>query len=442
MVNVNINFNKIVGELKPMHAVNNGPIIARKDQSRGNDQAFAAAKIPYARTHDSSAFAGYGGPHTVDIQAVFPNFDADVNDPASYDFIVTDKYMRDIQSVGTKVYYRLGTKIEHGIKKYNIFPPKDNQKWAEICEHIIAHYTEGWADGFNYDIEYWEIWNEPDLDTDERPMNEHRCWGGTREQFYELFRVAAIHLKKRFPHLKIGGPAMAKLQYDGKWFEDFLIYMSENKVPMDFFSWHVYANTVEKIEARAEHIRTMLDRYGYAETESILNEWNYVRGWSEDFIYSVESVISEKGAAFTAATMSACQNNSVDMLMYYDARPCVFNGLFNYYTLRPMKGYYPFYYFGKLYEMKTQTEALSDDSDIRLTAAADGEKAGVMISYFAEPDDAEPKELSLTLDRSGTYKCYAVDHDRANEISEIEITANIPITLTLAPQTVICLERQ
>lgn len=235
---------------------------------------------------------------------------------------------------------------------------------------------------------------------------------------------------------------MAKLQYDGKWFEDFLIYMSENKVPMDFFSWHVYANTVEKIEARAEHIRTMLDRYGYAETESILNEWNYVRGWSEDFIYSVESVISEKGAAFTAATMSACQNNSVDMLMYYDARPCVFNGLFNYYTLRPMKGYYPFYYFGKLYEMKTQTEALSDDSDIRLTAAADGEKAGVMISYFAEPDDAEPKELSLTLDRSGTYKCYAVDHDRANEISEIEITANIPITLTLAPQTVICLERQ
>ena len=442
MANIKVNFNNSIGKIKPMHAVNNGPIIARKDQSRGNDAAYGAAGIPYARTHDSSAFAGYGGPHTVDIQAVFPNFYADVNDPASYDFIVTDKYLRDIQSVGTKVYYRLGTKIEHGIKKYNIFPPKDNLKWAQICEHIIAHYTEGWADGFNYDIEYWEIWNEPDLDPDERPMNEHRCWGGTSRQFYEFYGTAACYLKKRFPHLKIGGPAMAKLQYDGKWLEDFLTYMRENKVPMDFFSWHVYSATVEKIEERAAYIRQRLDNYGYTDTESILNEWNYVRGWSEDFIYSIESIISEKGAAFTASVMSACQNGSVDMLMYYDARPCTFNGLFDYYTLRPLKGYYPFYYFGKLYEMKAQTETVSDDSDIRLTAAADGERVGVMISYFAEPDEADTKELSLTLDRSGNYKCYATDADRTNEVSIFEITAGVPVTLTLKSQTVIYLEKQ
>ena len=41
-------------------------------------------------------------------------------------------------------------------------PPKDYAKWARICEHIITHYTEGWADGFNYKITYWEIWNEPE----------------------------------------------------------------------------------------------------------------------------------------------------------------------------------------------------------------------------------------------------------------------------------------
>ena len=44
--------------------------------------------------------------------------------------------------------------------------PKDFKKWAVICEHIIRHYTEGWADGFFYDMPYWEIWNEPDLDSD------------------------------------------------------------------------------------------------------------------------------------------------------------------------------------------------------------------------------------------------------------------------------------
>ena len=54
MVNANVRFENYVGKIKPMNAVNNGPIIARKDQSRGNDEAFRVAKIPYARTHDSS----------------------------------------------------------------------------------------------------------------------------------------------------------------------------------------------------------------------------------------------------------------------------------------------------------------------------------------------------------------------------------------------------
>ncbi len=31
------------------------------------------------------------------------------------------------------------------------------------------HYTEGWADGFRYDMEYWEIWNEADGMLDDSP---------------------------------------------------------------------------------------------------------------------------------------------------------------------------------------------------------------------------------------------------------------------------------
>ena len=234
---------------------------------------------------------------------------------------------------------------------------------------------------------------------------------------------------------------MAKMLRDGQWFEDFLAYMAKDeRVPIDFFSWHIYSASVEKIEARAQIVREMLDKYGYTDTESILDEWNYVRGWSEDFIYSIESIISEKGAAFTAACMSACQNSSVDMLMYYDARPTTFNGLFSFYTLRPLKGYYPFYYFANLCDLENQTKATSDDPDIRLTAASNGERAGVMISYFAEPDEAESKEISLTLDRSGDYKCYTVNAGETNTSSVLEIVKGEPITLTLEPQTVIYLE--
>lgn len=134
---------KVLGKLKPMNAVNNGPVRAPKAQARGNFDAYAAAGFPYARLHDANLCYSYGGPHVVDITAIFPNFDADENNPDSYDFLLTDRYLSNIVDAGTKVFYRLGQSIEHWAKKYDIFAPKDFHKWARICEHIILHYNVG-----------------------------------------------------------------------------------------------------------------------------------------------------------------------------------------------------------------------------------------------------------------------------------------------------------
>ena len=41
--------------------------------------------------------------------------------------------------------------------------------------NVIRHYTEGKWNGYRYDIEYWEIWNEPDLGP--------KMWTGTLEAF-------------------------------------------------------------------------------------------------------------------------------------------------------------------------------------------------------------------------------------------------------------------
>ena len=108
---------------------------------------------------------------------IFTDFSKDPTDPASYDFDLTDEYLRMVEAGGAKVFYRLGSKIEHWSKKYNTLPPADFHQWAIVCEHIIRHYTEGWANGFHMDIEYWEIWNEADLDPDDSAHK--RCWGGT-----------------------------------------------------------------------------------------------------------------------------------------------------------------------------------------------------------------------------------------------------------------------
>ena len=420
MSNVTIDFSNKIGNVKIMHAVNNGPHVSRGDQARGNQDTYRTARIPYARVHDAAFHAQYGGEHTVDVHAIFPDFNADVSDPCSYDFPCTDNYISQIFEYGSKPFYRLGSKIEHGVKKYGTLPPCDNLKWAQICEHIIMHYTEGWADGFHYDIEYWEIWNEPDLDTDD--STNKRCWGGTEAEFAEFYVTASTYLKKRFPHLKIGGPALA---WNEDWLERFFERVNGREIALDFISWHWYGTEPYKMSDKGTRIYEIAKRYGYSDFESILNEWNYVQGWGDEFLYSIEQIISIKGAAFVAACMCAAQANpTINMLMYYDARPTAMNGMWNFYTFRPLKGYYPFLIYSRLYDLKNSVYYETSDPDIYASAATNGEKSGAMIVYYAEDDSKKGKKVTINLKGANlnSAKIYVVD---ANNTMAECLTASV-----------------
>ena len=75
---VTVDFTNEIGAIKPMHAVNNGPSVKKPggDQKNGNFEDYKAARIPFARTHDSINCVA-GGAHTCDINAIFPDFDVD-----------------------------------------------------------------------------------------------------------------------------------------------------------------------------------------------------------------------------------------------------------------------------------------------------------------------------------------------------------------------------
>lgn len=57
---------------------------------------------------------------------------------------------------------------------------------------------------------------------------------------------------------------------------------------------------------------------GFQGAESILNEWNYVKNWTDRYIYTIKAIHGIKGAAFMMATISEAAYSSIDMLMYYD----------------------------------------------------------------------------------------------------------------------------
>ena len=419
MNQVKVCFSKEVGKIKPLNAVNNGPIVSVR--SIGTENIFTELNIPFARLHDASFCSAYGGEFTVDVHRIFRNFDADENLEENYIFEATDKYLKNIQKVGTKIFYRLGASIEHGVK-FGTFPPKDFLKWAKICEHIIRHYNEKWANGYEMGIEYWEIWNEPDC---RNADGSNPCWQGTEEQFIELYSVSAKYLKQTFPNLKIGGPAFASV-WSEAFVNKFLKSISENQIPLDFFSYHWYGKKVSDFAETICKAQTMLEEYGLGKTEKILNEWNYVDGWlGDDFLNSILAIKGQKGASFVCAAICEAQKLDLDMLMYYDARPCAFCGLFETDTYQKLNTFNAFSYFNQLLKRGTAVETQVVGQGVYACSAKSNESASLMFTYFPE-DNKESAEINLTFtDLPSNFTRAKVFIANSNQegslVSEIEI---------------------
>ncbi|MBE6560697.1 MAG: hypothetical protein E7662_06200 [Ruminococcaceae bacterium] len=409
MANIRINTADVIGRIKEVNGVGQPPAMGGLRYPLFH--YLTEAGIPYSRLHDVGF---YQGGRFVDIHCIFRNFDADPADPASYDFTFTDHLITALMEAECKPYFRLGVTIENfaSVKRYNIFPPKDFAKWARICEGIIRHYTEGWADGFCYDIRYWEIWNEPD-------GGENSMWAGTKEQYYELYTVASKHLKACFPHLKIGGYAScgfyaettenpsARQTYFVTFFHEFLAWIRREGAPLDFFSWHTYDRSIDSIRLQARYARRVLDEYGFTETETSCNEWNC----AHQNIYRGTAL----HAALTAAVMLAFQEEPVDTAMFYDARlgPSEYGGLFNPLTWGPLPSYYSFMAFNELAKRGAQVRLEGADG-LYAAAAADGETVAVMI---VNPEGA-PLPLSITGIGEVT-ECRVIDEARTWEVCDL-----------------------
>ena len=394
MALININTERTVGRIKPVHGVGQPPVGGPGRDFYRHFHYLTAIGSPYSRLHD--VYGLFGGGRFVDIPNIFRNFDADENDPASYDFTFTDGLITALVEAGVEPYYRLGITIENqsAIKAYYTDPPKDYEKWARICEHIIAHYTEGWADGFNYDITYWEIWNEPDDISVPEIDHVSMMWSGTPEDYYRLYDVAAKHLKARFPKIKIGGYAAIGFQHVSdspeevemwgqrpfgwiEYFHGFMKYIKEKGSPLDFFSFHCYREA-NKIAKEADYAREQLDAYGYKATELHLNEWNPL-----DAGYGNQNRRGTgRHGAQVAASLAVMQKGVVDVATIYDARMTqgMYNAFFDAVDSHPTQAYYAFSAFNKLYKLGTEVESSSDTAGLYVVAAAKGGHGCAMIS--------------------------------------------------------------
>ena len=239
---------------------------------------YRLARIDLVRTHDGygpgdidakfeSATAPGGALISAqrDVFTLFPDPNADPDNPASYRFGPTDKLIASIVKIGAQVIFRLGRS-----EGADPTPPPNFDRYAAIAKHIVLHYNRGWANGYHYGIRYWEVWNEPDLGK--------LFWSGTEQQYFDLYSKIARAVKAADGHALVGGPAIAKPNDDTPYRDELMRQTHAARVPLDFYSWHWYAtdsNDPRDFNRIARQLRMRLDRYGLTKTASFLTEWNY-----------------------------------------------------------------------------------------------------------------------------------------------------------------------
>jgi len=239
---------------------------------------YRLARIDLVRTHD-----GYG-PADIDAKfetaqapggalisakrdalTLFPNPNADPENPESYRFGPTDNLVTSIKNVGAEVLFRIGRS-----EGADPTPPADFDRYAAIAKHVVLHYNRGWANGFHYAIRYWEVWNEPDLGK--------LFWSGTEQQYFELYRRIAHRVKEADPRALVGAPAIAKPNDGTPYRDELMRQVRSTHTPLDFYSWHWYAtdsNDPLDFTRIARDMRARLDGFGLTATKSLLTEWNY-----------------------------------------------------------------------------------------------------------------------------------------------------------------------
>jgi len=420
-----VDFSQKVGQIKQVNGVNLWTNFYFTTQVDRQDLA-EACKISTVRLHDVPL--DNQGIRLVDVHQIFANLKADPKNPDNYFFEPTDDYIAKILKGGAVPIYRLGTSIEHTEKKYFAKRPENPENYAEICAGIVRHYNKGWNDGFEWNLPYWEIWNEPD---GVPSMWDDSDW----DSYCSFYVIVAKRLRAEFPDIKIGGPALCWANYEkiGRLLE----FCDEADAPLDFFSWHCYTNDYRALIDTPYAVRKFLDERGYEKTELHLNEWHYIPdGWGNlyggDRNYEAqrqattapESMNGYISAAFNDFVMTRWQDGPLDMGNYYayELEKCNTWGCFDV-TGEPRPVYYSLRVFGEFATEAPERVKTTDPGEtISLLGGVDasGEAKRLLVSVYNDGEGAEFTIALKGVPAEGTVKISKIDKEAAFEEIEQE----------------------
>ena len=396
---VNIDFSRKTGKIKPVNCLNNGPLFGI-DLDLDFTEQYNEIKPPFIRL--SNIEYPYTSSRFLDIHCIFPDMELDERFEASYNFGPTDRYIATARETGAEIFLRLGESPEpYEVTRYTR-QPKDKEKFARICERIIAHYNKGWANGFKYNIKYVEIMC--DVDT-------ARGWSAEAREYYALYTTVAKHLKEVYPKLRVGAYSSGgffSLNHYGAseeqkryvdFMEGFFDHITrDDPAPLDFFSWKCYAESPEEITLHANYARSYLGQCGLRKAQSIISEFNLLGTEMGDYL-------DRKYPAALARALIIAQKSNVDMMFYSHLSPdAKWNALYSLDERRDKHLYSSYHVmsaFGSLASLGSVVDSTEDYRTEIYSLATLGDDVGACV--FSTSDYSGVVEINLTGKTFTTY---------------------------------------
>ncbi len=423
---ITVDFTKRLGKVKPIGAIG-GPKFGI-DLECDLSEEYRALGVPYVRVSDVEP--PYGGGRYLDIHNIFPDPMLDERFPESYNFAPTDKYLLAIKECGAGIYLRLGESLDPYEVRPHLLPHTDYEKWARICERIIAHYNLGWGSGYKLGIKYIEIW----------PCADRRSgWAGTDEEYFEFYRVVSRHLREKFPRLKIGGISSGGFfsldHFDGtdeeRGYVDFLdkflgfVTDKESECPLDFLSWECKAESPEELALHARYLTSYLTQYRLRRTASVVSSFSLATAKSEEQ-YSRREYPSE-----LAASLIIAEKSDIDMMFYdrIDPRGCPILTLDDGRDVHRYAAYEVLRAFGVLYKNGSFAYTTDDFRREIYTLASVSDDAGALL--VVTRDYSGMIEVEIKGGEFSTYSIKGVTGGGKRGVGFSSTEENIPITDTI-----------
>lgn len=221
-------------------------------------------------------------PRYIRLDHIYDYYDVASRDSSGklvFDWTKLDQTVCDIYHTGAKPFFSLGymPSALSGDETL-ISTPKNWDDWATLVQKTIEHYSGsasrlcGQISGIWTTDLYYEVWNEPDLES----FGKWSIYGGKDYKTLYYYSAVGAAAAKNVNRFLLGGPATTAL-YDS-WILRFLDYVDKNNLRLNFLSWHHYSKNANDYTEDARKLNQWLSDSKYVKFRTlpkVVSEWGF-----------------------------------------------------------------------------------------------------------------------------------------------------------------------